>query len=56
MIRGLIAFVFLLVCCIVVLGSLSAKQKHASRAGWISDEGCGVRAEMLAWRRFGGTP
>src|SRR5438045_4189735 len=40
MIRGLIVFVFLLVCGLVALGSLSAQQEHRSRAGWISDEGC----------------
>jgi len=40
MIRGRVVFVFLLVCG---LGSLSAQQKQASRAGWISDEGCGVK-------------
>ncbi len=43
MIRGLIVFVFLLVCGLVALGSLSAQQEHRSRAGWISDEGCGAK-------------
>ena len=43
MIRGRVVFVFLLVCGLVTLGSLSAQQKQASRAGWISDEGCGVK-------------
>jgi hypothetical protein len=43
MIRGRVAFVFLLVCGLLTLGSLSAQQKQASRAGWISDEGCGVK-------------
>jgi hypothetical protein len=43
MIRGRITFVSLLVCGLVALGSLSAQQKHASRAGWISDKGCGAR-------------
>jgi hypothetical protein len=43
MIRGRVVFVFLLVCGLVALGSLSAQQKHASRAGWISDEGCGAK-------------
>jgi len=43
MIRGRIVFVFLLVCVLVTLGSLAAKQKDASRAGWISDEACGAK-------------
>jgi hypothetical protein len=43
MIRGRIAFVFLLVCALVTLGSLAAQQKDASRAGWISDEACGAK-------------
>jgi len=43
MIRGRIAFVFLLVCCLIALGSVSGQQKNASRAGWISDEGCGTQ-------------
>src|SRR5271167_1302461 len=43
MIRGWIAFVFLLVCCLVALGSVSAQQKDAPRAGWISDESCGAQ-------------
>ena len=43
MIRGLIVFVFLLVCGLVALGSISAQQEHRSRAGWISDEGCGAK-------------
>ena len=41
--RGWVVFVFLLVCGLVGLGSLSAQQKQASRAGWISDEGCGAK-------------
>lgn len=43
MIRGRIVFVFLLVCGLVALGSLSAQQEHRSRASWISDEGCGAK-------------
>ncbi len=43
MISGRIAFVFLLVCGLVALGSVSAQQKDASRAGWISDESCGTQ-------------
>jgi hypothetical protein len=43
MIRGRTAFVFLLVCCLAALGSVSAQQKDASRAGWISDESCGTQ-------------
>ena len=35
-----IVFVFLLGGVLVALGSLSAQQKNASRAGWISDESC----------------
>jgi hypothetical protein len=42
MIRGRIVFLLLLVCCLGTLGSLSAQQKSASRAGWISDEACGA--------------
>lgn len=41
--RGWVVFVFLLVCGLVALGSLSAQQKETSRAGWISDEGCGAK-------------
>ncbi len=43
MIRGRIVFVFLLVCGLVTLGSVSAQPQNASRAGWISDEGCGAQ-------------
>ncbi len=43
MITGRIVFVFLLVCGLVVLGSVSAQQRDASRAGWISDESCGTQ-------------
>ncbi len=43
MIRGRIVFVFLLVCGLVTLGSVSAHPQNASRAGWISDEGCGAQ-------------
>jgi hypothetical protein len=38
-----IVFVLLLVGVLVALGSLSAQQKNASRAGWISDEACGAQ-------------
>ena len=41
MIRSRIIFVFLLVCGLVALGSVSAQQRSASRTGWISDESCG---------------
>jgi hypothetical protein len=34
------AFVLLLGCGLVTLGSLSAQQENAPRAGWISDESC----------------
>ena len=43
MIRAGLLFVFLLVCGLVALGSVSAQQKDASRAGWISDESCGTQ-------------
>ena len=43
MIRNRIAFVLLLVCGLVVLGSVSAQQRAASRTGWISDESCGTQ-------------
>jgi len=43
MIRSQIVFVFLLVCGLVGLGSLSAQQERTSRTGWISDEGCGAK-------------
>ncbi len=36
-------FVFLLVCGLVMIGSVSAQQKDASRTGWISDESCGTQ-------------
>jgi hypothetical protein len=42
MIRGRIAFCFLLVCSLVALGSAPGQQRDASRAGWISDESCGT--------------
>jgi hypothetical protein len=41
MIRGRIVFLF--VCGLVVLGSVSAQQKNVLRAGWISDESCGAQ-------------
>jgi hypothetical protein len=40
--RGIV-FVFFLGCSFVALGSLSAQQKNAARAGWISDEGCAAK-------------
>jgi len=43
MIRNRIAFVFLLGCGLMVLGSGSAQQRTASRTGWISDESCGTQ-------------
>ncbi len=43
MISSRIAFVFLLVCGFVALGSLSAQQSAATRTGWISDESCGTQ-------------
>jgi hypothetical protein len=43
MIRSRTAFVFLLVCGLVALGSVSAQQRAASRTGWISDESCGTQ-------------
>ncbi len=43
MIRGRIVFLFLLVCALLALGSVSAQQKNASRTGWISDESCGAQ-------------
>ena len=43
MIRSRIAFVFLLICGLVALGSVSAQQRAASRTGWISDESCGTQ-------------
>ena len=48
MIRGRIAFLFLLVFSLAALGSVSAQQKSPSRAGpsrtgWISDESCGAQ-------------
>ena len=43
MIRGRVVFVFLLVCGLVALGSVSAQHRDASRAGWISDESCGTQ-------------
>ena len=43
MIKGRIVFVFLLVCGLAALGSVSAQQRDASRSGWISDESCGTQ-------------
>jgi hypothetical protein len=41
--RRRIIFVFLFVCGLVALRSLTAQQKDTSRAGWISDEACGAK-------------
>jgi hypothetical protein len=43
-----LAFLFLLVCSLAAVGSVSAQQKSASRTGpsrtgWISDESCGAQ-------------
>src|SRR5258707_15890575 len=43
MIRGGIVFAFLAACGLVALGSVSAQQRDATRAGWISDESCGAQ-------------
>jgi hypothetical protein len=43
MIRGRIVLVFLLVCVVGALGSVSAQPESASRVAWISDEGCGAQ-------------
>jgi len=43
MTRRWIVLVLLLVCGLAALRSLSAQQKNASRAGWISDESCGAQ-------------
>ena len=43
MIRGRMVFVFLVVCGLLALGSVSARRADASRAGWISDESCGAQ-------------
>jgi hypothetical protein len=43
MIKSRTVLVFLLVCSLIVLGSVSAQQRGASRAGWISDESCGTQ-------------
>jgi hypothetical protein len=42
MMRHRFVFLLLLVCGVVALGSVSAQQQSASRAGWISDEACRV--------------
>jgi hypothetical protein len=47
MIGNRIAFVFLVVCGLVVLGSVSAQQRVASHSGWISDESCGTQHTKL---------
>jgi hypothetical protein len=38
-----IVLAFLLGCGLVALGSVSAQQKTAPRAGWISDEACATQ-------------
>jgi hypothetical protein len=43
MIKSRTVFVFLLFCGLIVLGSVSAQQRGASRSGWISDESCGTQ-------------
>src|SRR6266481_8287027 len=43
MIKCQIVFVFLFVCGLVALGSVSAQQGDAHRPGWISDESCGIQ-------------
>lgn len=43
MTRSRITLVLLLACGLVSLGSVSAQQKSASRAGWISDESCAAQ-------------
>jgi hypothetical protein len=47
MISGQTAFVFLLICGLVAVGSLSGQQRDATRAGWISDESCGTQHTKL---------
>jgi hypothetical protein len=43
MISRRIVFVYLLACGLVALGSASAQQESAPRAGWISDESCAAQ-------------
>ena len=43
MLRDRPAFLFLLICGLAALGSVSAQQRSASQAGWISDESCGAQ-------------
>lgn len=43
MTRRRIVLVLLLGCGLVALSSVSAQQKSASRAGWISDESCAAQ-------------
>ena len=42
MITCRIVFAFLLLCGLAALGSVSARHRDESRAGWISDESCGT--------------
>jgi hypothetical protein len=41
--KGRIVFLFFLVCSLLAIGSVSAQQENASRAGWISDEACAAQ-------------
>src|SRR5260370_33469176 len=41
--RSRIVFAFLGACGLAALGSVSAQQRDATRAGWISDESCGAQ-------------
>jgi hypothetical protein len=43
MTKGRIILVLLLGYGVLTLGSLSAQQKNAPKAGWISDEGCAAK-------------
>ena len=43
MINRRILFVFFVACALLALGSVSAQQENASRAGWISDEACAAQ-------------
>ena len=70
MIRSRIVFVFLVVCGLLALGSVSTRRADASRAGWISDESCGTQhispaariacrnagVEVLRWGTRNGNP
>jgi hypothetical protein len=43
MIRSRIVFLLLFVCGFAAVGPVWARQKNASRAGWISDESCAAQ-------------